>query len=410
LQKQEFIDYIAEAFGAAAQLMDAPPDAFSVEADPKQPAGYSRTVYFEEEEIRLALHQNVAPSLLLNMFVDAAANRLDSNSFPLASSSSKLFIPSVNGPCSPQQWGEDLYRDVQNQLIQSFSFGLSLGFELIDNLSAQRYEGAGCRGGIVFESGGSRDLSPLLSIPMEAAGKISFKKDMVRQIRKLLAGAGDHFLVFQRRDGEYLCLGYCSGENASQFAWRVCFADVLDWEFHHYGRPLFRFFHNDPKIIRDPVSDVLKDLEAEFGISLSAARPLLKSGAEQRHGTALIFMDFDDPHIRGWVDRLYRHKRAIRLSGPHDAPDAVQRLSGMDGALLIDVHTMKVHSFAAIMDGRATVGGDLSRGARHNGIRTFVADLVGSSPDRASRLAAVVFSEDGGAVTICGREFLTARP
>lgn len=410
MRKQEFIDYIAGAFSAAAQLMDAPPDAFSVGADPRQPAGYSRMIHFGEEEIRLALHKDVAPSLLLNMFVDAAANRIDFSGFPLAYPSSKMFIPSVNGPCSPQQWGEDLYRDVQNQLVQSFSFGLSLGFELIDNLSAQRYEGSGCRGGLVFECDESRDLSSLLSIPIEAAEEIAFKKDMVRQIRKLLAGAGDHFLVFQRRDGEYLCLGYCSGENASRFPWRVRLSDVLDWELSHYGRPLFRFFHNDPKIIRDPVSTVLKELETEFKTDLSRARPLLESGAGQSHGTALIFMDFGDPHISGWVDRLYKHKRAFRLSGPHDAPAAVQRLSGMDGAILIDVHKMEVRCFAAMMDGRTTVGGDLARGSRHNGIRTFVADLAGSSPNQASRLAAVVFSEDGGAVTIRGSEFPLVRP
>ncbi len=403
-------------------MMDAGSGVFCVEEAPVEPVSYSRTIWFGNERIRIGLRKDVAPSLLLNLLIDVAADRIESgNTFmppavgrtnsctaPLTSVASTLFIPSVNGPCSPQQWGEDLYRDVQNHLSQSISFGLSLQLALFDSLSTHRYEGAGCRGGLAFEGDENKDTSSLLNMPIEAVGEIPFEKDRLRQIRKLLAGAGDHFLVFQRQGGEYLCRGYCSKDVSAQFEWRVRFTDVLDWEFYHYEYPLFRFLRNDPKIIQDPIAAVLKDLKGEFGPHYDwvAARPLLESGVAQQHGTALIFMDFQDRHISTWMDRLYQHKRMIRLNSCEDERTAVQYLSGMDGAILIDVHTMKVQYFTAIMDGRVFVDGDLSRGARHNSIRTFIADLVRTSPRHSSKLAAVIFSEDGGTVTICGKQFL----
>lgn len=172
---------------------------------------------------------------------------------------------------------------------------------------------------------------------------------------------------------------------------------------------MFRFFRKDPKIIRDPITTVLKDLKLEFGpdYDWDAARSLLASGARQQHGTALIFMDFDDGWIKKWTARLYCCERMIQLDESADGPDAVQSLSGMDGAILIDVHTMKVRYFTAVLDGHVFVRGDLSRGARHNGVLTFIADLARTSPGHSSKLASVVFSEDGGMVTICGNKLLT---
>lgn len=407
MTEEFFIKYVTEAADTGAQLMDAGEGVFEVGPVPMDAVRYNDSFYFGEKRIGLGLRKHVAPSFLLDAFIDVTIERIRSNSFPMEAGPNGLFVPSVDGPCTPRQWGEDLYRDVQNRLIQSFSLGLSLEFELINSLSAQRYEGASCSGGIVFESDEGANVNNRLSMSIQAADVIAFKKDMLRQIRKLLAGTGGDFLVFHRQGQHYVCKGYCSESTSAQFQWKVRFTDVLDWEFCHYGTPLFRFLQNDPKVIRDPIAPVLEALEGEFGPSFNAARAriLLQCGSEQSHGTALIFLDFGNKHIKDWINRLYRNKRTIRLTSCQSMGDAVRRLSGMDGALLINAHTMEVEYFTTIVDGHAVVEGDLARGARHNGILTFVSDLIKSSPYRSSRLAAVVFSEDGGAVTICGKNF-----
>lgn len=406
MTEKEFTDYVGEASKAAGKLLDAEPDVFRVEKTFNSPLGYNRRLSFGDQHIYLGIQKSAGQSYLLNMFIDTVAERVAIDRSLIESSSTGLFVSSRARPCLAQEWGEDLYRDVQNRIIQSFGTGLSLDIALINRLSAQRYEGAKCEGGLVFDSGQTTDVDALLSMPIEAAEKIVFQAAMLRQIRKLLAGSKDYRLVFRWDPDcqEYICKGYCRKAVANQFEWEVRFSDLLDWKFYHFGHPMFRFLHNGPKIIRDPITAVVNELKEEFpAIDLNAARLLLERGSRQSHGTALIFLDFDDPHIKKWIDRLYLNERAIRLVSCESAPDAVQSLSGLDGALLIDAHTMEVKYFTAIVDGRVSTRGDLSRGARHNSIHTFVTDLVSTSPQQASKAVAVVFSEDGGAVTIKGK-------
>lgn len=403
MTEEQFRNYIAEASKTAEQLLDAEPNVFQVKAS-KKSLGYNRQLPFGSQNIYLGLRKSAKPNFLLNTFIDITADRVAANHFPIEAAPSGLFIPSIARPCLAQEWGTDLYRDVQNRVIQSFSFGLSLDIGLINRLSAQRYEGAKCEGGLVFDS--SQPPGTLLSMPIEAAERIEFQATALRQIRKLLAGTKDHCLVFcwNPDSQKYICKGYCSKNVAAQFEWEVRFTDLLDWKFYHYGRPMFRFLHDDLKVVRDPIAVVLKELQQTFGSSFkrAKARPLLKRGSEQPHGTALIFLDFTDQHIKPWIDRLYENNRAIRLVSCKSMPDAVRSLSGMDGALLIDTNTMEVTYFAAIVDGHVSAPGDLSRGARHYSIRTFISDLVHTSPQQASKAVAVVFSEDGGAIMIKG--------
>lgn len=406
MTENEFITYIKNAAATAAQLMDAEQGVFQVT---KVPTGTNGGGCFSvgNNTFQLALRQDVSPNYLLNTFIDITVDRIRSNSFLVEAASKGLFVASVDGPCSPEQWGEDLYRDMQNRLIQTFSVGLCLKFALIDSLSAQRYEGDKCRGGLVFESDEKANIDSLLCMSVKSASEISFEKDMLRQIRKLLAGAGGNFLVFRREGQKYICKGYCCEANSVKFKWGVRFADVLDWRFYHYKDALFRFSRNDPKVIRDPIEQVLESLQIEFGSSFKSkyACPLLQKGLEQSHGTALIFVDFGNHFTKDWINRLYANRHAFQLISCQSTEDAVRCLSGMDGALLIDVRTMEVRYFTAIVDGHVNVAGNLSRGARHNSIHTFVSDLVLSSPNSAPKIAAVVFSEDGGAVTICGKDF-----
>lgn len=406
MTEKEFTDYIDEASKAAGKLLGAEPDVFQVEKAPESPMGYNRRLSFGDQHIYLGIQKSTGHSYLLNMFIDTAAERVAADRSLIEGSSSGMFVSSRARPCLAQEWGEDLYRDVQNRVIQSFGIGLSLDIALINRLSAQRYEGAICEGGLVFDSGQTTDVDALLSMPIEAAGKIVFQTAMLRQIRKLLAGSKDYCLVFCWDSGcqEYICKGYCRKAVADQFEWEVSFSDLLDWKFYHYGYPMFRFLHDAPKVIRNPITAVLNELKKEFEpsitIDLDAARLLLERGSEQSHGTALIFLDWEDPYIKSWIERLYQNERMIRLVSCESAPDAVRSLSGMDGALLIDARTMEVKYFTAIVDGRVSARGDLSRGARHNSIHTFVTDLVSTSPLQSSKVMAIVFSEDGGAVPI----------
>lgn len=109
---------------------------------------------------------------------------------------------------------------------------------------------------------------------------------------------------------------------------------------------------------------------------------LVRSAQERKHGCALV-LDFGSPlanisgqHLESPLD-LKRHMDL----------DLATSLAKVDGALHIDMMYLKLHAFAALLDGRAVAGENRARGARYNSALRFTADhdqviLVVVSSDR----------------------------
>ena len=109
---------------------------------------------------------------------------------------------------------------------------------------------------------------------------------------------------------------------------------------------------------------------------------LVRSAQERKHGCALV-LDFGSPlaNISG------QHLETPLDLKRHTDLDLATSLAKVDGALHIDMMYLKLHAFAALLDGRAVAGENRARGARYNSALRFTADhdqvvLVVVSSDR----------------------------
>lgn len=411
----EFLNNVSEMLSySCRELLGAKEDAIIIKQTPFARNTYGQDILFSGETYRIMLKEGIKPGCLVCLFVDLVAKRLNDAAAFLAATSGYPYLESTYRPCTMKEWAEDFYLDLQNQLFQTYKMGLGIDLGLIDELSAAPYEGDPCdKGGLVFVQHFARLPDRALTIRLRTSEDIILRRGMKKHIRKLLAGAGEeYYILFQQNSkGDYQCMGYCKKKTALKLGWVVSFKNTLDWEFSYMGKPLFRMLAYRPKVIVDPIERVVEKLRTEFGsLTLRGADLLLAGTQSQKHGATLIFADFEDPYVAGWIDNYYHCKRAVGVNLPRDtsggvkASQAVHSLSRMDGAIFVDVNTMELKYAAAIVDGRvhAHVPGDLARGARHNGIKAFLVDLVLSDKCNEHKVAAVIFSEDGGATTICG--------
>ncbi|MBU4525342.1 MAG: DNA integrity scanning protein DisA nucleotide-binding domain protein [Desulfomicrobium sp.] len=109
---------------------------------------------------------------------------------------------------------------------------------------------------------------------------------------------------------------------------------------------------------------------------------LVRSAQERKHGCALV-LDYGSPlaNISG------QHLETPLDLKRHTDLDLATSLAKVDGALHIDLMYLKLHAFAALLDGRAVAGENRARGARYNSALRFTAEnnqvvLVVVSSDR----------------------------
>ncbi len=123
---------------------------------------------------------------------------------------------------------------------------------------------------------------------------------------------------------------------------------------------------------------VLPRLTLEQGNALWVA---VSAAMEQRHGTMLVVSD----DASSEAQRL--RSQAIAIEPIKLSPALVERISGIDGAILVD-RDCNCHAIGVILDGIATNTGDPSRGARYNSALRYIESF---------RVPAVclVVSEDG---------------
>lgn len=411
---EEFYTQMETALQKACELLGADSGTIVIEEiSSYKTEGYGRYVKFGDKQFRIRLTQSEQHTTLLYTFVDVIVDKLKQIAQYLATPRGRFFHSRSLVFCEVEEWIKNIYfKNFQDEIIMRYRVGLGLELDLIDLLSMQPYEKERCEGGIAFVEDPKRDVAPFLSVQIQSEEEILFSAEKLKVIRKLLAGAGkDGYLLFQRSEennNRYLCKGYCSERRARQLGWSARILNVRKWDFYYKEQPLFRFLNGDPKIIRNDIEDVVKQLKGEFsgGFDEKAAYLMLEAAAKQTHGTTLIFMDLEDSVSSGWVQRLYDFNRAvgIELSASSCPACVIEELSRMDGAILVDMNTMSMRYAATIVDGRAMVSGSLGRGARHNGVKTFISDLVKSDPAENTRIAAAIFSEDGGVTTVCGQE------
>lgn len=379
-----------------------------------------RRIAFGGKEYYLKLSPE-SHNFLLDRLADVVVERISQISEDLARPSGAFWLG--NWPVSNDvtRIAQDFCSDMRNQLVNDFRLIYGLDFSLIDSLSAHPYEKESCYGRMLFVSDPSADLAEHLTVKISAEKGIYLSEKNLKQIRKLLVGAGSkaggagNMLVFQRsmNEGSYEVKGYCQAENNSLSGWQICIQGVQEWSVGYNKTALFKFVRNIPQMIHDPVEDALHELVREFPQldNNSCVKEQIKAADRQSHGTALIYVDFSNAAVAGWINNLLKYERALNVT--MNDPGDLEKLSAMDGAVIVDVSksadggAADVVCVAAIVDGKAVNRGLLDRGARHNSIYTFVSNLAketSPSPGTPSPgvVCALIFSEDGGITVFRG--------
>lgn len=416
----EIIERIQEIFGAREKPL-------ILMKSQAQAEKYRRVIRFSGTCYDLTYKNTCQEEMLLSGFIDAFADYIEVNR-------AFMEMPDGNfpwdGPFAPPQKestrrvsvvAETLYNCVDVSVFRRFRIGLGVDLSLMDELSTRTYEGDSGGGHIVFcasQKGFQPDLVP------EFPRNIFWDWEFLSQIRKLMAGMHEeNALLFVRQpDGQYQFEGYCADFNPS---WKrdseiccICCQGAGAWTLFYNGtNGVLQRSHSRLQICGDPQSYAMKKLESSFPASFRNSECRMNAGAllrmakKQKHGTSLIFMDFANEAVRQRVETLCTLQRAVKVRDSAFCAERSETLniSRMDGALLVNAHTMCIEYIAAILDGRALLPGQLDKGSRHNSIRTFLGDLCYVAKEPPT-LCAVIFSSDGDVEVVTGNDITRMLP
>ncbi|NCD24666.1 MAG: DNA-binding protein [Deltaproteobacteria bacterium] len=208
----------------------------------------------------------------------------------------------------------------------------------------------------------------------------------IKHIRKLLQAveANRHKLV---SDGHQI-IGIGTGRMpdfsvVAEFRGRHGFIQVQDEAVCSFADGGFHSSNRKPNLVQ--LEEILLELKIDSNriyAIMKVVTALVSSAQERKHGCALV-LDHGCPlasisgqHLNDPLDL----RRLVDL-------DLAKSLAKVDGALHIDMMYLKLHAFAALLDGRAVAGENRARGARFNSALRFTADhdqviLVVVSADR----------------------------
>ena len=112
---------------------------------------------------------------------------------------------------------------------------------------------------------------------------------------------------------------------------------------------------------------------------------ILEQAIEQKHGTMLVILDANTAEKE--ADRL--GGQCFKITPKKLNAELIKELTSIDGSLLLSSDG-NCHAIGVILDGKATKGGDSSRGARYNSAIRYYESMKGKH-----ELLIIVISEDG---------------
>lgn len=356
--------------------------------------------------------RSASKNILVYRLADVIADRVAQISEELSTPDGSFLLQNWPVANDAERIAQDYCADMRNQIVNDFRMTYGLDFSLIDDLSARSYEKGHCCGKLLFIPEMEVDINKQLSIRIQSKNEIYLSPKNLKQIRKLLAGAGDNTLVFQKTEGGYAVRGYARTPCCLLWGWQIHICGVLEWYVGYCTDKahvdLFKFVRNIPQVLYDPVEVAYSELVGEFPHLANSAvvKDQIRYASEQSHGTSLIYVDLDNNYVNERLEQLFSCERSL-LANMAYAKD-LKSISGMDGGVIIDVskcdNNISVVYVAAIVDGIAITSGLLDRGARHNSIYTFVTNLADQTNNQIGVICALVFSEDGGITVFRGSQ------
>lgn len=279
----------------------------------------------------------------------------------------------------------------------------------LNYLSLKNYESAACKGyfailpeyktvdlTVDFTSiGANNDI--LLTTPLTENSLNLFRKS-------LELTNSNNYLVCQKIEGKkdddkIVLKGLATQKSIAEFP-SITIHNKMWWSLSAYGNKLESKNGMYCLEKETELDSVIEKLLLRFNtLNSDDVSNLLKNIQEKAHGGLLIFTDNCD-HINDLCCKkrgiLINKSTPIKLEKSNI--DILTNLCKIDGALIFDSSSFELVSIGTILDGVATVDGDLGRGSRYNSSLTFVNWLA---KEFGCNVCAVVVSEDGYANMIC---------
>jgi hypothetical protein len=257
-------------------------------------------------------------------------------------------------------------------------------YEACDTISSLKYEQAEGRGRLLLAPAGERHINT----------RIRFKDGVdlkdYRRVRKLLELTSDGGLLHTDSKNIFGLVDSASAANVVD-AFEVVFLGHHQWELRHAGELLMAVRFGEPYLpnLIGYESKLRKDFPRLLpGISTQAQEllvSLVRQAERARHGTLLVI----SAGAAAEAERLRNQATSTELELL--TPELLDHLTGIDGAVLVDVNGC-CHAIGVILDGQATSSGDPGRGARYNSAVRYVHAALA----RRIHTVAIVVSEDGG--------------
>lgn len=276
--------------------------------------------------------------------------------------------------------------------------------DILTELSAARYEGSDSEARIYFT-----DETLELVEKFDEIGKDTrvICKDNLRMIRKLIeiSKRNTVYLFADKIEEDQLFeitrLVRLKKENQQivQGDIYIKFSGFMHWSVVCGQKEELTYYHGVYKF-NDSAEN--RKYEDEINNLKNVDKEMIKSLVEvikkQKHGTSVIISDYNGD-TGSVVDELCRLNRGIRISSeiryhPNKCEEErwnaeqILSITGIDGALFMDMEG-RCLAIGVLVDGKATIKGDVGRGSRFNSINNYVLQK------ESGNYIGIVVSEDG---------------
>ncbi|BEP27978.1 DNA integrity scanning protein DisA nucleotide-binding domain protein [Helicovermis profundi] len=263
----------------------------------------------------------------------------------------------------------------------------------LNKISSLNYEGKPIKGKIIFtDSSNLKKQSMHQSIELIMEFNDRFSQNNYRHVRKLLEITRDDlYLISDTKHIKGIGRINKNYNYSDENIFIIEFTNYQTWNLNHMDVSMMNVSHDRATLPREVIkyTDFKKQIRKLFKeLELEKIKNLYKiiiAATKQEKGTIIVISS----NARSEATRLKTQGflvKPIELN-----PNIIKSITSIDGAILIDTNCV-CHSIGTILDGLATLKGDMSRGARYNSSVRYV-ETIAKNPDYTDCLV-VVISED----------------
>jgi hypothetical protein len=260
-------------------------------------------------------------------------------------------------------------------------------FDVLNEISSLPYEGGDAIGSMIF------CLANAQAIKLQVQLREKIPINNIKLARKMIEISGKDLFCVCRGSSKFPGVdngiaGFGTLEKPDEAdVFKIDFVGRYKWDLHYkndllmhvaYGVPGLPLPRINEDLFRSDIKRIILDISKE---GEDRIWNVVQAAITQKKGTMIVI----STNANVEAERL--KKQCLVISPTEITAELVSRLSGIDGAILIDSNGI-CHAVGVILDGKATAEGDQSRGARYNSAIRYIS---------SSKYPAIciVVSEDG---------------